>query len=73
VVDSEVVGGFLADALMDLADSKDYEIGFELVESREGLVSELARVTRVRDRVVYLDGSAVVKKYVMLGSRGQCS
>jgi len=48
---------------MGLADSKDYEIGFELVESR-GLVSELARVTEVRDRVVYLEGSAVVKKYV---------
>ena len=28
------------------------------------MVSELARVTEVRDRVVYLEGSAVVKKYV---------
>ncbi|RLF03649.1 MAG: CopG family transcriptional regulator [Thermoprotei archaeon] len=42
----ELLEDALVDALMELAGSESYEIDFEPVEPREGLVSELVRVMR---------------------------
>ncbi len=42
----EMVEDLLDDALLSLAGSESYEVDFEPVESRGGLVSELVRVMR---------------------------
>ncbi|MCE4599242.1 MAG: hypothetical protein F7C81_03490 [Desulfurococcales archaeon] len=42
----EMIEDALDNILLDLAGSEDYEIDFEPVKPREGLVSELVRVMR---------------------------
>ncbi len=46
IIRDELLENALTDALMELAGSEDYEIDFEPMEPKEGLVSELVRVTR---------------------------
>ncbi len=45
---NEMVEDLLDDALLILAGSESYEVDFEPVEARGGLVSELVRVMRAR-------------------------
>ena len=46
VVRYEMIEDALDDILLDSASSEDYDIDFEPVKPREGLVSELVRVMR---------------------------